>query len=176
MSAQPIQSADDTSRDSVPVESGAVVLPSRNDIAPEMRQLDFLLGDFRIEYTNLTTDEVTTGEATCSTRPLADGRFYELTQRIPVPGIVATWLIGWSDVDKSFVSFYYDDWGHHGTFTGPGWVDGHFRLRGDSAVFGTHHAFVEDFEIVDADHLVKHGFIVVGDDLVPGDILHFHRI
>lgn len=176
MSAQPIQSSDDASPDSDPIGSGAVVLPSRPDIAPEMRQLDFLLGDFRIEYTNLTTEDITTGQATCSARSLADGRFLELTQHIPVPGIVATWLLGWSDVDKSFVSLYYDDWGHHGTFTGPGWVDGHFRLKGDSAVFGSRHVFVEDFEIVDSDHLVKHGFIVVGDDLVPGDILHFHRI
>jgi hypothetical protein len=176
MSAQPIQSSDDALRDSVPAASGEVVLPGRGEPAPEMRQLDFLLGDFRIEYTNLTTEKVTTGEANCSARLLADGRFLELTQRIPVPGIVATWLIGWSDVDKAFTSFYYDDWGHHGVFGGPGWADGHFRLSGESAVFGARHGFVEDFEVIDDDHIVKHGFVAVGEELIPGEILHFHRI
>ncbi|MFJ2114223.1 MULTISPECIES: NlmOI [unclassified Streptomyces] len=176
MSAQSIQSSDEALRDSVPADSGEVAFPVREDVAEEMRQLDFLLGDFRVEYTNLTTEKVTTGEATFSTRPVADGRFYEMTQHIPVPGITATWLIGWSTVDAAFACFYYDDWGHHGTFTSPGWDDGHFRISGDSAVFGGRHRFVDDFAVVDADHFVKHGFIVAGDELIPGDLLHCYRI
>ncbi|MEV0221373.1 NlmOI [Streptomyces sp. NPDC050704] len=176
MSAQPIPSSDEVVRDSVPADSGAVVFPGRNEVAEEMRQLGFLLGEFRIEYTNLSTETVTTGTATCATRPVADGRFYELTQHIPVPGIVATWLLGWSDIDRSFACFYYDDWGHHGTFTSPGWVDGHFRIAGDCAVFGAHHRFVDDFTLVDDDHFVKHGYIDVDGNLLPGDVLHFYRI
>jgi len=176
MNSQSIQSSDDALRDSVPADSGEIVFPARNEVAAEMRQLDFLLGDFRIEYTNMTTEKVTTGEATCSARPVADGRFCEWTQHIPVPGIVATWLIGWSDVDESFVSFYYDDWGHHGVFTSPGWVDGHFRISGDSAVFGATHRFVDDFEVVDADHFFKRGYIGVGDELVPGDVPSFEHL
>ncbi|UUU36197.1 NlmOI [Streptomyces sp. CA-210063] len=175
MSAQSVPSSDEALRDSVPADSGEIVFPTRGEVAPEMAQLDFILGDFRIAYTNLTTEQVSTGEATCSARPLADGRFYEWTQNIPVPGIVATWLLGWSDVDKSFACFYYDDWGHHGTFTSPGWVDGHFTITGDSAVFGGRHRFVDDFTVIDDNHFEKKGFIVVGDELVPGDLLTFSR-
>ncbi len=177
MSAQPIQSSDEELRDSVPADSGEVVFPTQGEVAGEMRQLDFLLGDFRVEYTNLTTEKVTTGEAKFSTRPVVGGRFYEMTQYVPVPGIIATWLIGWSAVDASFACFYYDDWGHHGTFTSPGWTpDGHFRISGESAVFGGRHSFVDDFTVVDADHFVKHGFIAVGDDLIAGDRMHCYRI
>lgn len=176
MSAQSLPSPDELARDSVPADSGEVVFPERPEIAAEMKQLDFMLGDFRVEYTNLTTEKVTTGEATWTTRPVADGRFHEITQRIPVPGITATWLIGWSAVDSAFAAFYYDDWGNHGTFTSPGWVDGHFRISGDSAVFGARHSFVDDFTVVDDGHFTKQGFIAVGDELVPGDLLHCYRI
>lgn len=177
MSAQSQPSPDELARDSVPADSGAVVFPERPEIAAEMKQLDFLLGEFRVEYTNLTTEQVTTGSATCTTRPVADGRFYEMTQRVavPAPGIVASYLLGWSAVDQAFTSFYYDDWGHHGTLTGPGWDDGHFKIAGDTAVFGMRHRFVDDYEVIDGDHFVKHGYIDVDGQLVPGDILHFHR-
>ncbi|MEV6380911.1 NlmOI [Streptomyces sp. NPDC051773] len=176
MSAQPVQPSDEVMRDSLPADSGEVVFPGRPDVAPEMKQLDFLLGDFRVEYTNFTTEKVTTGEATWSTRPVADGRFLHMTQTIPVPGIVADWLFGWSEVDSAFICFYYDDWGNHGTFTSPGWVDGRFRVSGDSAVFGGRHSFVDDFSVVDDDHFFKKGFIAVGDDLVQGDEMHCYRI
>lgn len=152
-----------------------VVFPERNDLAPEMKQLDFFLGEFDVEYTNLTTAQVTTGLATSIGKPLVDGRFYEITQHIPVPGITAVWLIGWSDVEQRFVSFYYDDWGHHGTFTSPGWEEGHFRISGDSAVFGLTHGFVDDYEIEPDGTVLKKGYVLVGDDLVPGDVVRFRR-
>ncbi|WP_246561310.1 NlmOI [Streptomyces roseirectus] len=152
-----------------------VVFPERNDIAPEMKQLDFLLGEFNLSYTNLTTEVVTTGQATSVGKVIADGRFYEITQYIPVPGITAVWLIGWSDVDKRFVSFYYDDWGHHGTFTSPGWQDGQFRITGESAVFGLTHRFVDAYETEADGTVVKKGYVHVGDDLVPGDVVRFQR-
>ncbi|MCX4902873.1 NlmOI [Streptomyces sp. NBC_00878] len=140
-----------------------------------MKQLDFLLGEFRLEYTNLTTEQVTTGRATSSGKALADGRFHEITQYIPVPGITAVWLIGWSDIEGHFVSFYYDDWGHHGTFTSPGWEDGHFRITGDSSVFGGRHRFVDDYEIDEDGSVLKKGYVYIGEDLVPGDIVRFRR-
>jgi len=161
--------------ESVPADGGEVVFPERNDIAPEMKQLDFLLGEFELEYTNLTTELVTTGRATSTGKAIADGRFYEITQYIPVPGITAVWLIGWSDIEGHFVSFYYDDWGHHGTFTSPGWEDGHFRITGDSSVFGLRHHFVDDYEIDEDGAVLKKGYVRVGEDLVPGDVVRFRR-
>lgn len=162
--------------DIVAADSGEIVFPVAPPISERMHDLDFLLGDFRVEYVNLTTEKASTGIASWNTSPLYGGRFYQMRQIIPVPGIEATWLFGWSDVDQKFVSYYFDEWGHHGETTSPGWEDGHLKFTGESAVFGQRYLFLEDLTVIDKDHYAKHGYIRQGDEWVQGDVIHCYRI
>jgi hypothetical protein len=151
------------------------VLP-RPDAPERMRDLDFMLGDFRVEYTNLTTNPPTTGTAQWSAGPTHRGHFVEMLQDLPAHDITSRWIFGFNQRDDEFFSLYQDDWGNYARPTSPGWQDGHLRFTGDCFGFGMYIVTQEDFEIVDENHYIKRSFIQNGDAWIPGDVINCYRI
>src|SRR5262249_41174121 len=91
--------------------SADIVLP-RPPAPPRMRDLDFLLGECKREYTNTTPDPATPGFAYWTTAALCHGHFYEMTQKLPEFDINGKWIFGWDEEEEKFVGFYYDDYGN----------------------------------------------------------------
>jgi len=162
--------------DAVPVDRLVASLPPAPAPAERLHDLDFLLGDFRVRYVNLTTPRPTTGEARWDTRVVNGGHHYEMTQTISVPGITAKWIFGWDQLADEFVSFYYDDWGNYSTATSPGWQDGHLRFSGECLAFGGRYRFQEDLQVVGENHYRKIGFLWLDGKCVQGDLINCHRI
>jgi hypothetical protein len=143
--------------------------------AAELKQLDFLLGDFHCEYTNLASNPPTAGTAEFNTRAIDGGHFYEMTQLIPVPGLECTLIFGWDPVHHRFVVFYHDDLGNHGTATSAGWDAGHLRFTGDYVVDGKAFVFQEDFSVAGPGHYLKNCFVRNGDDWTQVDRIECFR-
>ncbi|MET7996139.1 DUF1579 family protein [Amycolatopsis sp. NPDC005232] len=162
--------------DSAESANGEVEFPARPPAPVQMHELDFLLGEFRCEYTNLTTDPVSSGVATWTTVPILGGHYYEMTQTVPVPGVSSRWVFGWNQADSTFFTSYYDDWGNHGATKCEGWQDGELKCTGDYFAFGQPFVFQEVFAQVDDDHYTKHGFVRQADAWVPVDVIHCHRV
>ncbi|WP_128382277.1 NlmOI [Streptomyces cavernae] len=143
--------------------------------AEQLHELDFLLGDFRCEYVNLSSEPPTAGTASWNTQPVAGGQYYEMAQWIPVPGIRARWLFGWNKVEEKFFSHYTDDWGNHGTTSCQGWEDGSLRCVGEYVAFGQPFVFQEELTPISPDHFRKRGFVKQGDDWVQVDLINCFR-
>ncbi|MFF7638603.1 NlmOI [Kitasatospora sp. NPDC008050] len=146
-------------------------------VSDRMRDLDFLLGEFRVEYTNLVADPPATGTASWTTRSVYNGHVYELLQSVPEHGIEGRWIFGWSASSSSFYGLYHDNWGNHSTPSSKGWdEDGAIRFVGDCFGFGQQFVTKEEFEVIDEDHFVKRSFAQQGDAWVPSDVIHAYRV
>jgi hypothetical protein len=88
--------------------------------SPSLRDLDFLLGKYRCEFDG----NPTVGDSTVfvKTVPILSGRYYELNikqVKPDVPDLNGKWVIGWSDAESRFVSYYYDEKMMHGSAFAP---------------------------------------------------------
>ncbi|MEU1454948.1 NlmOI [Streptomyces avermitilis] len=145
--------------------------------APEkMRDMDFLLGDFRAEWTNFTADPATTGTATWNTASTFHGHAYEMTQRVEAHDLTGRFVVQWVESDSAFSGYYYDDWGNRTLLTSEGWQDGYLAFTGECFGFGKSFLLKEQYEVVDEKHYVKRGFIKFDEgDWIPADEVHCHR-
>jgi hypothetical protein len=131
--------------------------------AEQLQQLAFLLGEFRCEYVDLSSQPPTSGVSYWTTVPVLGGHFLEMTQQVPVPGIHSRWTFGWNAAEQSFFTTYADDWGNHGSTRCAGWEDGKLNCIGEYFAFGGKFVFNERFQIVDADHYRKECFVQTPD-------------
>ncbi|MBB4712578.1 MULTISPECIES: NlmOI [Streptomyces] len=146
--------------------------------APEkMRDLDFLLGDFRAEWTNFTADPPTKGIASWNTASTFNGHAYEMTQRVTEHDLTGRFVVQWVESDSAFSGYYYDDWGNRTLLTSEGWQDGHLTFLGECIGFGKSFLLRERYEIVDENHYVKCGFVKFEEigDWIPADEVHCYR-
>ncbi|MGX5187181.1 NlmOI [Streptomyces avermitilis] len=142
----------------------------------KMRDLDFLLGDFRAEWTNFTADPATTGTAAWNTASTFHGHAYEMTQRVEAHDLTGRFVVQWVESESSFSGYYYDDWGNRTLLTSEGWQDGYLAFTGECFGFGKSFLLKEQYEIVDEKHYVKRGFIKFDEgDWIPADEVHCHR-
>ncbi|AJP05833.1 hypothetical protein TU94_22515 [Streptomyces cyaneogriseus subsp. noncyanogenus] len=142
-----------------------------------MRDLDFLLGDFRAEWTNLLADPADTGIAEWNTTATFSGHAYEMTQYVAQHDVNGRFVFQWDGVNEKFTGYYYDDWGNRATVECAGWEDGHLAFVGECFGFGKSFRLKERFEIVDENHYVKRGFVQLdGADWMPADEIHCYRV
>ncbi|WP_217213159.1 hypothetical protein [Streptomyces sp. AC550_RSS872] len=147
--------------------------------APErMRDLDFLLGDFRAEWTNFTADPAQKGTAAWNTVSTFGGHAYEMTQLVPEHDLTGRFVVQWVERDKSFSGYYFDDWGNRTLLTTEGWQDGYLVFTGECMGFGHWFMLKERYEIIDENHYLKCGFIKFEADSewIPADEVHCYRV
>ncbi|MEU4877007.1 hypothetical protein [Streptomyces sp. NPDC021608] len=147
--------------------------------APErMHDLDFLLGDFRTEWTNFTADPPTKGTASWNTASTFGGHAYEMTQLVTEHDLTGRFVVQWVESDSSFSGYYYDDWGNRTLLVSDGWQDGCLTFTGDCVGFGRTFQLRERYEIVDENHYLKRGFVKLDPegDWIPADEVHCHRV
>lgn len=137
---------------SVALGSGAdAKTASRPTPAPQMHQLDFLLGKLRCLYSSGT-------KLTARTKPILSGTYVQMeitaSQALGSSKLNGRWILGWDSVNSHFISYYYDDGLNQGTSTSPGWQGGHFVLTGTYALGGRGVSILlkDDFVPKDADH------------------------
>lgn len=117
-----------------------------------MRELDFLLGSYRCDYTDLISDPPVTSTVTWSTHRILGGDYYEM--RLRGHQFRGRWEFGWNPVDERFVTFYFDDQGISGTSGSAGFVDGTLTFVGPYTAFGQHLLSQDEFTVVDRRHFV----------------------
>ncbi|MEV6423779.1 hypothetical protein [Streptomyces sp. NPDC051662] len=147
--------------------------------APEkMRDLDFLLGDFRAEWTNLTAEPAAKGTADWNTVRTFDGHAYEMTQLVPQHDLTGRFVVQWVERESSFSGYYYDDWGNRTLLTTDGWQDGYLAFTGECMGFGHWFLLKERYEIIDENHYLKCGFIKyeADSDWIAADEVHCYRV
>ncbi|MFG2619441.1 hypothetical protein ACGFXC_17700 [Streptomyces sp. NPDC048507] len=146
----------------------------------KLRDLEFLLGDFRVEWTNFTADPATTGVATWNTESTFGGHAYEMTQRVDEHDVNGRFIVQWVESESVFSGYYYDDWANRTLLTSEGWKDGFLSFTGTCVGFGKTFLLKEQYEVVDAGHYVKRGFVKFeegdGADWIPADEIHAHRV
>lgn len=105
--------------------------------APELEQLDFLVGRWHCEGTFIG-NPVEPGypiELELTVTPQLGGHFYlfdwreKATADNPQP-THAHWVFGWDHVGRRFVADYKDNKGNRVVQYGPGWVDDAFSVVG----------------------------------------------
>jgi hypothetical protein len=167
--------------DIVPVERATWEIPTAPAPSERMRDLDFLLGDFRGEYFDFTSQAPTSGVSSWQTRATHSGHIYELTLSVPVPKLNSRWIFGWHEPDACFYEIYHDDWGNHGRATSPGWQQGRLKFTGEFHMGGFQPGLVlvtqDEYTVVDENHFAKHEVIQTGEDSwVLADIVNCYRI
>jgi hypothetical protein len=94
---------------------------------PQLRQLDFLLGDLRCLY-----DSGTTLRSRNTT--ILGGTYLQMNMHAEKAlgnrTINGRWILGWDQHRSQFSTYYYDDNLNQGTSTSPGWQNGEFTLIG----------------------------------------------
>ncbi|MGF1429068.1 DUF1579 family protein [Kitasatospora sp. LaBMicrA B282] len=136
--------------------------PVKKDNEPpaEMHQLDFLLG------TMVTTFD-TGVRMVAVTRPIMGGRYYQMdltaTYGDGSPKLEGTWVIGWSEPNQYFESYYFDSLGTMGTSTSPGWQDGHLEFVGDHVLgeVGVRSRSKDAYTVIDDQHFRLDAFVEV---------------
>ncbi|MER6957797.1 MULTISPECIES: hypothetical protein [unclassified Streptomyces] len=144
----------------------------------KMRDLDFLLGDFRTEWTNFTADPPTKGTAAWNTASTFAGHAYEMTQLVPEHDLTGRFVFQWVESESAFSGYYYDDWGNRTLLTAEGWQDGYLTFIGECFGFGKSFLLKERYEIIDENHYVKCGFVKFDTegDWIPADEVHCYRV
>ena len=144
----------------------------------KMRDLDFLLGDFRTEWTNFTADPATKGTAAWNTVSTFSGHAYEMTQLVTEHDLTGRFIVQWVESETQFSGYYYDDWGNRTLLTSEGWEDGYLTFTGTCVGFGKTFLLKERYEIVDENHYLKCGFVSFddGENWIPADEVHCYRV
>jgi hypothetical protein len=183
MSTQTIQWPDGvTPADIVPVDDAPWDVPKAPAPSERMRDLDFMIGDFRLEYIDFTSKTPTSGIGSWQGRRMLGGHVYEVTWSVTVPQLTSRWIYGWNERDSCFYEVFHDDWGDHGGATSPGWQDGKLTLTGEFPMYGFQPGLVvrsqDIYEVIDENHFVKHEVLQTNenDSWVLADIVHGYRI
>lgn len=100
-------------------------------VAERQHDLDFMLGSYRCEFDG----NPTVGDSVVFSRtvPTLSGTFYQMdiTQVKPnVPNLHGRWVLGWSEAESQFVSYYYDENVMHGSSFSPGRVGRDMTFEG----------------------------------------------
>jgi hypothetical protein len=138
-----------------------------------MHDLDFLFGPYKCEVSGNST----VGNSTIyiRTRPTLSGHYYqlELSQVKPdQPDVLhGRWVIGWSEAESQFVSFYYDENLMHGSSTSPGRQGANVTFTGDY-VLGAKGVFTvrDDFVVHSDRHFEIQEYLKISGQWVLFDI------
>lgn len=131
-----------------------------NDPSPRLHELDFLLGTMVTEFdTGVRMEAVT--------RPIMGGRYYQMDLKATYgdgsPKLEGIWIIGWSEPDQQFESYYVDSMGTQGVSTSPGWVDGHLDFIGTHVIgeVGVRSPSRDSYTPIDDTHFRLDAFVEV---------------
>lgn len=156
-SPTPIPSTASRPAGAVPAEGA--VKPAMSTEGPErMRELDFLVGTITCEFDNGTT-------MTAQVRPILGGGFLQMDLRSwDAEGETIVdqgyWTIGWSEPDRQYLSYYFDNTGMQGHSSSPGWENGVISFTGDHVIIGgkVRTGTRDEFQPVDDDHFVLNSY------------------
>ncbi|OLZ60599.1 hypothetical protein AV521_45100 [Streptomyces sp. IMTB 2501] len=131
-----------------------------NDPPARLHELDFLLGKMVTTFdTGVLMEAVT--------RPIMGGHYYQMDLKATYadgsPKLEGKWIIGWSEPDQHFESYYVDSMGTLGVSTSPGWVDGHLEFIGDHVLgeVGVRSRSKDAYTPVDERHFRLDAFVEV---------------
>jgi hypothetical protein len=105
--------------------------PARREPSPRMQELDFLVGTITSQFDTGVRFE-------SAIRPIMDGLYlYTDLHATYADGSWRNdgiWIVGWSEPDHAFQSYYVDAMGNQGTSSSPGWQDGVLEFVGSGVV------------------------------------------
>ncbi|HLL65108.1 MAG TPA: DUF1579 family protein [Micromonosporaceae bacterium] len=146
----------------------------RKEPAKELQQLDFLLGRMVSHFNTGVRFEA-------ETRPIMGGHYYVMdlhaTHQDGTPKLDGIWIIGWSEVDNHFESYYVDSLGTMGTSTSPGWEDGHLAFVGSHVVgeVGVRTMTKDFYTPIDDDHFRLDAYVEVDGEWKLYDVQQCER-
>jgi len=121
----------------------------------QLHQLDFLLGKIRCTFNTGT-------KVSATTQPILDGHYYQMDltaeNAFGTPKLTGRWVLGWSSIDTSFFSYYYDNAQIQGTATSAGWQNDHLVLTGTYKLgeYGKDGVIRDDFTRIGDNHFRIH--------------------
>jgi hypothetical protein len=134
--------------------------------AERQHDLDFLLGSFRCEFKG--NPQVGDSIIYMRTRPTLDGHFYQIdiTQVKPnQPDLHGRWVLGWSEAEAQFVSYYYDENVMHGSSFSPGREGNEMTFTGTYFLASKGVVAVRDeFLVHDDNHFEINEYVKIGDE------------
>ena len=151
--------------------------------APEMAQLDFMIGRWScVNTVSVPGQEPTSNTLITTIRPILDGAYIEWDSVQQVrPGatiqLKARWVAGWHAPTAQFTAFYYDNRGNHGEESSPGTQGGHIAFTG-SILTGsaTPSTIRDDFTSAGRDDFVDSSSVQVGGTWVSAASSHCKRL
>lgn len=131
-----------------------------NDPPARLRELDFLLG------TMITTFDTGVRMESVA-KPTMRGHCIQMdltaTYADGSPKLEGRWIIGWSEPDQQFESYYVDSMGTLGVSTSPGWQDGKLEFVGSHVLgeVGVRSRSKDAYTLVDDTHFRLDAFVEV---------------
>lgn len=142
-------------------------------VAPRMKELDFLLGRMTVSFDTGVKMEALT-------QPIMGGHYYQMdlksTYADGSPKLEGKWIIGWSEVDQHFESYYVDTLGTLGVSTSTGWQDGHLEFIGEHVLgeVGVRTRSKDSYVPVNERHFKLEAFVEVNGEWKLYDIQDCH--
>ncbi|WP_171171999.1 DUF1579 family protein [Streptomyces sp. I05A-00742] len=137
----------------------------------QLHQLDFLLGKMEVTFN-------TGVQMVAMTAPIMGGQYYQMdlqaTYADGSPKLEGKWIIGWSEPDQHFESYYVDSLGTLGWSTSPGWQDGHLEFVGSHVLgeVGVRSKSKDAYFPIDDTHFRLDAFVEVEGEWKLYDIQH----
>ncbi|MEU6356324.1 DUF1579 family protein [Streptomyces sp. NPDC047072] len=156
-----------------PVDARPVL--ERPEPSPRMRELDFMLGTVASVFDTGVRFE-------CTTRPILGGLYLQMDVHATYAdgswrndGI---WIVGWSEVDQSFQSYYVDALGNQGMSTSPGWQDGVLEFVGSTSMteVGARGMTMDRYTVIDDDHFQLVAYVQVDGEWKRWNTQDCHRV
>jgi hypothetical protein len=128
-------------------------------VAPELHQLDFMLGAWNCVNTVAFPGRPTVVNNLFVTgTPSVDGHWYKVdAYEVPdgvTPPLVSSWVFGWNAADAKFTAYYYDNNDSHGYAVSAGTSNGVVAFVGPYTSQDNFITTEDAFRKVDANHFV----------------------
>lgn len=144
-------------------------------VAPELHQLDFMLGAWTcVNTVAFPGRPAVVNNLLVTVAPSVDGHWYKVdSYEVPdgtSPPLISSWVFGWNAADQKFTAYYYDNNDSHGYATAPGVRDGVIAFVGPYTSQDNFITTEDAFRKVDANHFVddfKVNLVDSPDPLIP---------
>ncbi|WP_263172706.1 DUF1579 family protein [Streptomyces sp. SCSIO ZS0520] len=123
-----------------------------------LKELDFLLGKMTVTFNTGVRMEAVT-------QRIMHDHYIQMdlksTYADGTPKLEGKWLIGWSEVDQQFESYYVDTLGTLGVSTSPGWQGDHLEFIGEHVLgeVGVRSKSKDAYTPIDATHFRLDAFV-----------------